>query len=54
MVQTVLSDKRPVFQDENVPIHTCGIARVWFDERNNELDVSSSVFWSQYNWIFVG
>lgn len=37
MLQTVFPDERPVYQDDNAPIHTAGIVRDWFNEHDEEV-----------------
>lgn len=37
LVQVLFPNSRPVFQDDNAPIHTAGIVKDWFDEHEDEL-----------------
>lgn len=37
MIQNVFPNKRPVYQDDNVPIHTAGIMRDWYNEHDDQL-----------------
>lgn len=37
MMQCLFPDKRPVYQDDNDPIHTVVIIRYWYNEHKDEV-----------------
>ncbi|GFW60768.1 transposable element Tcb1 transposase [Trichonephila clavipes] len=37
-VQTVFPEERPLFQDDNAPIHTARCVQVWFEEHDVEVE----------------
>uniref|UniRef100_A0A2L2Y8P5 Transposable element Tcb1 transposase n=1 Tax=Parasteatoda tepidariorum TaxID=114398 RepID=A0A2L2Y8P5_PARTP len=37
-VQTVFPGERPIFQDDNAPIHTARCIQTWFEEHDNEVE----------------
>ena len=38
MLQTVFPGERPLFQDDNAPVHTARWVQTWLDEHNDEVE----------------
>ena len=38
MLQTLFPGERPVFQDDNAPVHTSRCVQTWFHEHDDEVE----------------